>query len=281
MARIGTLPLSARNLQQISKWTDNLMAQPNSFLATSGARDLHWARDGNTLYVATEAAADGRDVFIYLARVPGELTDANWAKTGQVAAWDAYLADEHDNSYHSWFDANSSADSATGSVLEGVIDLAAEFGTLPEEIYLAVGVFATADGGELVPSMQVPASLNGNGNIEALEFVRLHLGPDLPGDFNDNGVVDAADYVLWRNRFGMEFGLANDPTPGSVDLQDYQLWRMNFGRELTLSAGSLSRVPEPMSWQQLVMALLCAAGGRWIAARRRVLADCAPCSPFA
>ena len=38
----------------------------------------------------------------------------------------------------------------------------------------------------------------------------------LPGDFTNNGVVDAADYVWWRK---------NDNTPGS-----YTAWRTNFGR---------------------------------------------------
>jgi hypothetical protein len=55
------------------------------------------------------------------------------------------------------------------------------------------------------------------------------------GDFNQDGVVDAADYVVWRK------GL----TSGAYTLADYQLWRANFG---TMSGGGLSlfeSVPEP------------------------------------
>jgi hypothetical protein len=45
-------------------------------------------------------------------------------------------------------------------------------------------------------------------------------GASLPGDFNLNGIVDAADYVVWRNSIN---------TPA-----EYETWRSNFGN----SAGS-------------------------------------------
>jgi autotransporter-associated beta strand protein len=73
------------------------------------------------------------------------------------------------------------------------------------------------------------------------------LGPELgiDGDFNNNGVVDAADYVLWRDGGPLE----NDPTPG-VQPADYDLWRANFG--LTAAGASASvgnqSVPEPAAW---------------------------------
>jgi hypothetical protein len=57
----------------------------------------------------------------------------------------------------------------------------------------------------------------------------------LPGDYNMNGVVDAADYVVWRK---------NDGTPAG-----YDTWRANFGRT-SGSGASLAgaqSVPEPTS----------------------------------
>jgi hypothetical protein len=58
----------------------------------------------------------------------------------------------------------------------------------------------------------------------------------IPGDFNFNGSVDAADYVVWRK------------TGGSA--ADYDLWRSHFGQ--TVGSGAalpssrpLSAVPEP------------------------------------
>jgi hypothetical protein len=44
------------------------------------------------------------------------------------------------------------------------------------------------------------------------------------GDYNNNGVVDMADYVLWRNGGPLQ----NDPTPG-VQAADYDFWRSHFG----------------------------------------------------
>jgi hypothetical protein len=53
----------------------------------------------------------------------------------------------------------------------------------------------------------------------------------IPGDYNDNGTVDAADYVVWRNSDGTQ--------PG------YNTWRTNFGRTAASGAGViLSAVPE-------------------------------------
>jgi hypothetical protein len=68
----------------------------------------------------------------------------------------------------------------------------------------------------------------------------------LPSDYNVDGKVDAADYVIWRKRLGTFAALPNDTTPGSVQSVDYSAWRANFGR--TTGAGSAvvsTSVPEP------------------------------------
>ena len=62
------------------------------------------------------------------------------------------------------------------------------------------------------------------------------LAAGLAGDYNQNGVVDAADYVVWRNGLGTTY-----------TQNDYTVWRANFGR--TAGAGSVvgAAVPEPDS----------------------------------
>ena len=60
------------------------------------------------------------------------------------------------------------------------------------------------------------------------------------GDYNDNGVVDAADYVLWRDKLGQNVVLPNDSTSGSVTQADYDIWRQHFG-EASSAAPSLLR----------------------------------------
>jgi hypothetical protein len=63
----------------------------------------------------------------------------------------------------------------------------------------------------------------------------------LPGDYNDDGKVDAADYVLWRKGGP----LANDDSPGTGP-DDYTRWVENFGSMASGSGGS-GAVPEPTS----------------------------------
>ena len=83
------------------------------------------------------------------------------------------------------------------------------------------------------------------------------------GDYNNNGTVDAADYVLWRNGGPLQ----NDPTNG-VQPEDYNVWRANFGKS-PIGAGSASAasVPEPSLFASLVF---CVAGTfAWLARPRR------------
>jgi autotransporter-associated beta strand protein len=72
----------------------------------------------------------------------------------------------------------------------------------------------------------------------------------LPGDYNFSGVVDAADYTVWRDSLGqMATGLAADgDRDGVVDQDDYGVWKSQFG--VTLSGGGqaaadAAAVPEP------------------------------------
>ena len=77
--------------------------------------------------------------------------------------------------------------------------------------------------------------------IVALDDVRVAVKTaPLTGDFNGNGAVDAADYVLWRNGGPLQ----NDPTEG-VQPGDYNVWRSNFGRTAGAASAAAASVPEP------------------------------------
>jgi formylglycine-generating enzyme required for sulfatase activity len=73
--------------------------------------------------------------------------------------------------------------------------------------------------------------------------------PDLPSDFNHDGTVDAADYVVWRKGIGIA------PTP-----ENYNLWRANFGRTVGDGSASHATVPEPTAAFLLALG---AASGCW------------------
>lgn len=84
----------------------------------------------------------------------------------------------------------------------------------------------------------------------------------LPGDFNMNGTVDAADYTVWRDKLGTNDPLSNDGgLPGPVGTAHYDLWKLNFGA--ASSAGAASAVPEPSPVWMLASAHFAIFGYRW------------------
>ena len=128
-------------------------------------------REGE-LYVATNSAqSQNADMFVFVTadnENPG--VPPPWLKSGQVAAWDAFLANESTNNSVGWYDANGilKQNNAIGiagpSVLEGVIDLGLVVGVEPSRFVLAVGKYETNDGGLLLA--QAPPG-DGDGDIEA------------------------------------------------------------------------------------------------------------------
>jgi hypothetical protein len=91
----------------------------------------------------------------------------------------------------------------------------------------------------------------------------------LPGDYNSNGVVDAADYVMWRKNQGTANTLPNDPIGGAIGTAQYNNWRAHFGQTAGSGGGvsANAAVPEPATW---VLLMLTAVGyGRWCSRRPR------------
>jgi hypothetical protein len=92
-------------------------------------------------------------------------------------------------------------------------------------------------------------------------IIKFVTGPSgVDGDYNADGNVDAADYVVWRKTDGTQTTLPNDTTPGSVTTADYAVWRSNFGKSAPAGAGlaSASAVPEPHTWLLGLLAIMSA-----------------------
>ena len=90
----------------------------------------------------------------------------------------------------------------------------------------------------------------------------------IAGDYGGNGIVDAADYVTWRNTLNQAgTGLAADGNGnGQIDSGDYAVWRSHFGSTTGSGAGNSfadGSVPEPSTADYVLCLLgLCARRAR-------------------
>lgn len=91
----------------------------------------------------------------------------------------------------------------------------------------------------------------------------------LSGDYNKDGVVSTADYVIWRKKVGSTGNdSADNPADGNhdynVNASDYTVFRAHFGQPFnngSPGAGSSyglssSTIPEPTGWSLAALALL-------------------------
>jgi hypothetical protein len=74
-------------------------------------------------------------------------------------------------------------------------------------------------------------------------IVRSNFAGTLPGDYNNDGIVDGADFVVWAK--GIAAADGNGDT--FVDIEDYNLWKEHFGESTGPGAGggAGAAVPEP------------------------------------
>ncbi len=82
-------------------------------------------------------------------------------------------------------------------------------------------------------------------DVKNLVLAGAGVGTAFAGDFNDDGIVDAADYTVWRDNLGAAaYLLPNDVDGGTIGTAQYNTWKSNFGNTQT-AAFSTSSVPEP------------------------------------
>jgi hypothetical protein len=76
------------------------------------------------------------------------------------------------------------------------------------------------------------------GRYELTTITDARLIPGLAGDFNQDGAVNAADYVVWRKDLGTTY-----------TQNDYNVWRAHFGQTSGSGTGASvnAAVPEPAS----------------------------------
>lgn len=112
-----------------------------------------------------------------------------------------------------------------------------------------------------------------SGNFGYLNALQIDITspPAVPGDYNGNGVVDAADYTVWRDNLGgsdaaFAADTRNPSLSGAIVVDDYAFWVEQFGASggASLAPGASGSVPEPAT-----LGLAFVAGALTIACRRR------------
>jgi hypothetical protein len=163
--------------------------------------------------------------------------------TGSSAALAVHLADAMDEPDFGTVEVAGSA-SLDGTVN---VQLASGFTPVNGDTFQILSASGGITGSLALGSVvALPAGLHWELDINATSVL---LSVVSSGDYNGNGVVDAADYVLWRKTLNQSGpGLAADGNGnGSVDLGDFDYWRARFGTMVAPAAGIASgtAVPEP------------------------------------
>jgi formylglycine-generating enzyme required for sulfatase activity len=112
-----------------------------------------------------------------------------------------------------------------------------------------VGIVATA--GELIGRINIYAPVAGP---EGADNIAL-FAAGIPGDYNIDGKVDAADYTVWRDTLGTNVARgsgADGNGNGNVGPEDFTVWREHFGTSAGSGSSASQAVPEPASISMLI-----------------------------
>ncbi len=153
---------------------------------------------------------------------------------------------------------NSTGQTAADWHITNVTDKSPSGFTSPADGFRQSGHYHDNPNDDYVETNQyVPYGANMTNTIGAANYP-LNL-THLPWDYNNNNVVDGADYVIWRKTFGSTTSLDADGNGGkNIEEDDFTFWRARFGYTLGgPGAGSSlntdgTTVPEPAS---LILAL--------------------------
>jgi hypothetical protein len=114
-------------------------------------------------------------------------------------------------------------------------------------------------------------TFNANTDTNETQFTKTGDSADVviqavqaaPGDYNLDGIVDAADYTVWRDTLGSTTDLrANGNNSGAsagiIDQADYLIWKSHFGNRAGSGAGgdSNATVPEPTTGLMLIVGMV-------------------------
>lgn len=220
----------------IATATGNAQGTPTDLVQPAGAVGFQW--------VTVTAVVDPTDPGIGTGPGVGTATFS----VENAATGESFVIGTVDNSVPDVFDDDGDGDDCDSA--DGSEDICANgtTGDRPVDLEGRVSLFMIDFFGG------APSSLDlGFGLFDNIRVFATDSGGGLDGDFNEDGVVDAADYTTWRAGLGTTFTEA-----------DYLLWRSNYGA-VAGSASSTSTVPEP----SMALLTLLASAGISLTRRRR------------
>lgn len=164
-------------------------------------------------------------------------------------SWDTLFGKDNDVLMKIEFYSVFGAESGSGDFLGEVSQLVHD-GSSAENTWLDHTLEATAPEDAVEARLSFTFRQNGNDNGAIwIDSAGLFLAPGLDGDFNNDGVVDAADYTAWR-----------DAEPGTFDSTDYDAWVSGYGT--TDAPAASASVPEPLGLTLALLVSLAAASRR-------------------
>jgi hypothetical protein len=113
--------------------------------------------------------------------------------------------------------------------------------------------FSGPDGGRL--------AYQADFGFESQEWIVTVVTPADPGDYNADGVVNGADYSVWRGAYGTTNAMADGNLNGIVDAADYVNWRQHSQTMTANTAGQFG-IPEPSVLALTIAPLIAAAALR-------------------
>ena len=224
--------------------------------------------DGDTRIVnGTGESIDNIDLYEITSSL-GELDAVAWSSLEEQSLGGFPAGDGSGNGW----EAGDLSDSDT--LVEAFLTGSSDFGDT-SQVYLGQAV---ADGVTQLDNLAWRYHVAGAGQSfipGKIEFVAFDPPAGLPGDFNNDGVVDAVDYAVWRDNLGLSDAALNGngtgDASGLVVEADLNLWKSNYGAT-NAPASSSASVPEPSS------SLLFLLGGVAMLYRRRTASAVVACA---
>ncbi|MEM8864712.1 MAG: polysaccharide lyase [Planctomycetota bacterium] len=226
-------------------------------------------RTGN--WSATPGGSDKGDIvqYVYHPDQPTQFgEDLRW-DDGATPGWREFEPDR-------WYHLQHRVVMNTPGIADGVIQ-----GWLDGELVLDVQDIRFREISSIqIDAMNFSTFFGGNSEIwEAVKDEQAYFDDFVvstafipTGDYNRDGVVDVADYTVWRDAYGSTTSLAADGNgDGAVDIDDYLLWNEAFtGTSSAASVSAFAAVPEPALGPLLIAAIAatCSLTTRREASRR-------------